>query len=201
MSKRISLKKLTQKVEEVKGVSSASKSTLAVKGVVIVEKRLREEASNVSLNEATFSYRLCRVRRDGYCLTQNRTIKLEGLLVEIVKKEKKASKELKVKSNALAKLEEEVAELKKNKALAKKKAVEEYKTSEDFNKAIENASSKYFGEGFDFCKRQFTCHHPNLGINLDGMGPSITTCSRRKRRPRERRKEENNKGEENPLST
>ncbi|GFY95478.1 hypothetical protein Acr_10g0008630 [Actinidia rufa] len=52
MSKRISLKKLAQKVEEAMGMSLATKSTLVAKGMVIGEKRLREEASNVSLNEA-----------------------------------------------------------------------------------------------------------------------------------------------------
>ena len=29
---------------------------------------------------------------------------------------------------------------------------------------------KYFGECFDFYKRQLAHHHPNLGIDLDGMG-------------------------------
>ncbi|GFY87309.1 hypothetical protein Acr_05g0009480 [Actinidia rufa] len=56
---------------------------------------------------------------------------LEGLLDEFNKQEKKA----------VARLEEEVAELKKNKALAKKKFVEE----------------------------QLAYHHPNLDIDLDGM--------------------------------
>ena len=52
MSKKFSLKKLAQKGEEAKGVSLVTKSTLATKGVVIGEKCLREEASNVSLSEA-----------------------------------------------------------------------------------------------------------------------------------------------------
>ena len=45
MLKRISLQKLDKKVEKAKGESSAKKSTL-VKGVVIGEKRSRDDPSN-----------------------------------------------------------------------------------------------------------------------------------------------------------
>ena len=45
MSKRISLKKLGEKMERAKGESSAKKSTL-VKGVVIGEKRSRDDPSS-----------------------------------------------------------------------------------------------------------------------------------------------------------
>ena len=49
----------------------------------------------------------------------------------------------------LARLEAEVTELKKNKALAKKSVIE-YKPSNDFWEAVEFTTSKSFGEGFDF---------------------------------------------------
>ena len=61
-------------------------------------------------------------------------------------------------------------ELRKNKALAKKNAIEEFKSSNDFQDAVESLAGKYFGKGFDFYKRQVAYHHPNLGINLDNMG-------------------------------
>ena len=48
MSKRIILKKLTQKVEESKGASSAVTSTHAGKGFVIQEKCPRDEVPNVT---------------------------------------------------------------------------------------------------------------------------------------------------------
>ena len=73
------------------------------------------------------------------------------------------------KIEAVVWLDMEVAELKKNKALAKKKAVKEYKSLDDFQEAVESVASKYFDEGFNFCKRQLAHHHPNLGIDLDGM--------------------------------
>ena len=52
---------------------------------------------------------------------------------------------------------------------ARKLAVEEYKSSSDFSEAVESSSSKYFGEGFDFCKRQLRHHHPDLAIGLEEM--------------------------------
>ena len=52
---------------------------------------------------------------------------------------------------------------------AGKLAVEEYKSSSDFSEAVESSSSKYFGEGFDFCKRQLRHHHPDLAIGLEEM--------------------------------
>ena len=53
---------------------------------------------------------------------------------------------------------------------SKKSAVEEFKSSSDFLGAIEDVASKYFGERFDFCKRQLRRHHPDLTINLEEMG-------------------------------
>ena len=50
------------------------------------------------------------------------------------------------------------------------KAIEEFKSSDDFQKAVESLDGKYFGEGFNFCKRQLAHHHPNIDINIDDMG-------------------------------
>ncbi|GFZ00366.1 ankyrin repeat-containing 2B [Actinidia rufa] len=80
----------------------------------------------------------------------------------IVGQEKKASKELKEKTEVVVGLEAEVAEMKKNEALTKGKAIEEYNSSNDFHEAVESAASKYFGEGFKFCKRQV--HMLNLTV-------------------------------------
>ena len=62
-----------------------------------------------------------------------------------------------------------MAVLKKRETLAKKKAIEEFKSSDDFQEAVVTSASTYFGGGVDFCKRQLVHHHPNLGINLDIM--------------------------------
>ncbi|GFY99327.1 hypothetical protein Acr_13g0007280 [Actinidia rufa] len=50
----------------------------------------------------------------------------------------------------------------------KESAVEEFKSSSEFVVAVEDSASKYFGEGFDFCKVQLRRHHPDLAIDLEG---------------------------------
>ena len=94
--------------------------------------------------------------------------------------------------------------MKKNEALAQKRIIEEFKSSEDYQEKIENAASKYFGEGFDFCKRQLTHHHPKLGIDLDGMGMDCDLLEKEKTGEDKKgdKEEEREKGKENtsPLS-
>ncbi|GFZ18327.1 hypothetical protein Acr_27g0000660 [Actinidia rufa] len=51
---------------------------------------------------------------------------------------------------------------------AKESAMEEFKSSSEFMVAVEDSASKYFGEGFDFCKVQLRRHHPDLTIDLEG---------------------------------
>ncbi|GFZ06998.1 hypothetical protein Acr_18g0011680 [Actinidia rufa] len=54
-----------------------------------------------------------------------------------------------------------VVELREALDKAKEFAVEEFKSSSEFVVAIEDFASKYFGEGFDFCKVQLRRHHPD----------------------------------------
>ncbi|GFZ18597.1 hypothetical protein Acr_27g0003360 [Actinidia rufa] len=51
---------------------------------------------------------------------------------------------------------------------AKESAVEEFKSSSEFIVAVKDSTSKYFGEGFDFCKVRLRWHHPDLAIDLEG---------------------------------
>ena len=105
--------------------------------------------------------------------------------------------------------EEEEVELKKNEALAQRKIIKEFKSSEDYQEEVENAASKYFGEGFDFCKRQLAHHHPNLIIDLDDMDMDRDLLEKEGDESEEK-EEDNQKGEEqekvekkrdtNPLS-
>ena len=100
---------------------------------------------------------------------QNRNIELEGLLDKFNNRDQTDAEELKDKSEIVARLEAKVAELKKKEVLAKKKAIKEFKSSDDFQKAVVTSASNYFGVGFDFYKRQLAHHNPNLGIDLDNM--------------------------------
>ncbi|GFZ07005.1 hypothetical protein Acr_18g0011750 [Actinidia rufa] len=60
-----------------------------------------------------------------------------------------------------------VVELREALSKAKEFVVEEFKSSSEFVVAIEDSASKYFGEGFDFCKVQLRQHHPDLAIDLE----------------------------------
>ena len=82
----------------------------------------------------------------------------------------KAKDERDAIADKLVKLEMLVTELRDRDAHSKKLAVEEFKFSDNFQEAIEMIASTYFGKGFDFYKRQLRRHHPNLGIDLEGMG-------------------------------
>ena len=100
---------------------------------------------------------------------QSRTSELEKLLAEFSEQEQMAVEDLKEKSKVVMRLEVEVAELKKNETLSKKKAIENFKSSDDFQEVVVTLASSYFGEDFDFCKRQLAYHYPNLDIDLDSM--------------------------------
>ena len=102
---------------------------------------------------------------------------LEGQVAELKVQNQQATKEL-AKANderdattdKLAKLEVLVAELRDRETRSKKLAVQEFKSSDDFQEAIETTTSRYFGEGFDFYKWQLCRHYPDLNIDLEGMG-------------------------------
>ncbi|GFZ15862.1 hypothetical protein Acr_25g0002710 [Actinidia rufa] len=61
-----------------------------------------------------------------------------------------------------------VVELREALNKAKESAIKEFKSSLEFLVAIEDSTSKYFGEGFEFCKVQLRRHHPDFAIDLGG---------------------------------
>ncbi|GFZ05298.1 hypothetical protein Acr_17g0008700 [Actinidia rufa] len=81
----------------------------------------------------------------------------------------KTEAELKDKSEAMAWLEAEVAELTSKLALAKKLVVEEFKSSNDLKEAVTDSTASYFSEGFEFYKRQLLHQHPNLSVDMASM--------------------------------
>ena len=73
---------------------------------------------------------------------------------------------------------------------AKKLAIEEFKASDDFKEAVELTASTYFGKGFEFCKRKIARHHPNLGIDLQGMGVDAELFKEEENEVKEREEKE-----------
>ncbi|GFS34434.1 hypothetical protein Acr_00g0034030 [Actinidia rufa] len=109
----------------------------------------------------------------------------------------KIEAELKDKSEAMAWLKAEVAELTGKLARAKKLAIDEFKSLNDFKDAITDSATTYFGKGFEFCKRQLLHHHPNLGIDLAGIKMD-TDLAEEEEAVKVVEEENENKGETNP---
>ncbi|GFZ06996.1 hypothetical protein Acr_18g0011660 [Actinidia rufa] len=62
-----------------------------------------------------------------------------------------------------------VAELTSKLAKAKELAIEDFKASEEFKAAVTDSVATYFGDGFEFCKRQLLHQFPNLGADVASM--------------------------------
>ncbi|GFY92743.1 hypothetical protein Acr_08g0011390 [Actinidia rufa] len=110
----------------------------------------------------------------------------------------KTKSELKEKFEAMARLEAEMAELTGKLTRAKKLAIEEFKSSDNFKDAVTDFAATYFGEDFEFCKRQLLYHHPNLGVNLASMEMD-TDLAEEAATAKVGKKEEDNEGKANPT--
>ncbi|GFZ18491.1 hypothetical protein Acr_27g0002300 [Actinidia rufa] len=64
--------------------------------------------------------------------------------------------------------------------------------------AVENVASNYFGEGFDFCKWMLCRHHPGLNITLEDMGLDLDLLAEEDEAT-EGEDREKNKGDASPL--
>ncbi|GFZ00545.1 hypothetical protein Acr_14g0001800 [Actinidia rufa] len=62
-----------------------------------------------------------------------------------------------------------VAELTSKLAKAKELAIEDFKASEEFKAAVTDSAATYFGDGFEFCKRQLLHQFPHLGADVANM--------------------------------
>ncbi|GFS40521.1 hypothetical protein Acr_00g0069090 [Actinidia rufa] len=132
--------------------------------------RSREAGEQASLQEGRVASMETEVAR-----LQKLAADLEQQLAESRAREQQANDELaKMKSDRgllTDKLEKSgllVNELREALNKAKDSAMEEFKSSSEFMVVVEDSASKYFGEGFDFCKVQLRRHHPDLAIDLEG---------------------------------
>ena len=88
-----------------------------------------------------------------------------GVLEQHIVEELRKTKE--DRDATVSRLEKEIADLKVNEVLAKMSSIEEYKSSYDFQEAVEQAASRYFGEGFNLCKKQIG--HLHLELDMQDM--------------------------------
>ncbi|GFZ21395.1 hypothetical protein Acr_29g0005570 [Actinidia rufa] len=93
---------------------------------------------------------------------QKRAVKAENRLAELNEKRLRPGTEV-------DDLKATVAELTSKLAKAKELAIEDFKASEEFKAAVTDSAATYFGDGFEFCKRQLLHQFPNLGADVASM--------------------------------
>ncbi|GFY99378.1 hypothetical protein Acr_13g0007790 [Actinidia rufa] len=98
---------------------------------------------------------------------QNRAIELEGALAEEKAKGKKLAEDADARDKVIARLEARISELEKSQSLTQGRIIAAFKESDDFLEAVRGSASSYFGDGFDFCKRQLAHQYLDLGVNLE----------------------------------
>ncbi|GFY96578.1 hypothetical protein Acr_11g0008840 [Actinidia rufa] len=62
-----------------------------------------------------------------------------------------------------------ISELEKSQSLTQGRIIAAFKESDDFLEAVRGSASSYFGDGFDFCKRQLAHQYPDLGVDLEDV--------------------------------
>ncbi|GFY80874.1 hypothetical protein Acr_01g0006830 [Actinidia rufa] len=93
----------------------------------------------------------------------------QGALTKVSAKGKKDAEEVEAKNKEVERLEARVTKLEKSQNLAKGRIIAAFKESDDFQEAVIGSVSSYFGDGFNFCKRQLAHHYPNLSIDLEDI--------------------------------
>ncbi|GFY82865.1 protein kinase superfamily protein [Actinidia rufa] len=100
---------------------------------------------------------------------QNRAIELEGALAEEKAKGMKLAEDVDARGKVISKLEARVSDLEKSQSLTQGRIIAAFKESDDFLEAVRGSASSYFGDGFDFCKRQLAKQYPDLGVDLEDV--------------------------------
>ncbi|GFZ01680.1 hypothetical protein Acr_15g0002890 [Actinidia rufa] len=100
---------------------------------------------------------------------QNRAIELEGALAEEKAKGKRLTEDADAKDKVISKLEARISELEKSQSVSQGRIIAAFKESDDFLEAVRGSASSYFGDGFDFCKRQLAHQYPDLGFDLEDV--------------------------------
>ncbi|GFY84649.1 hypothetical protein Acr_03g0014230 [Actinidia rufa] len=100
---------------------------------------------------------------------QNRAIELEGALAEEKAKGMKLAEDVDARGKVISKLEARVSDLEKSQSLTQGRIIAAFKESDDFLEAVRGSASSYFGDGFDFCKRQLAKQYPDLSVDLEDV--------------------------------
>ncbi|GFY82287.1 hypothetical protein Acr_02g0005270 [Actinidia rufa] len=100
---------------------------------------------------------------------QNWAIELEGALAEEKAKGRKLAEDVDARGKVISKLEARISDLEKSQSLTQGRIIAAFKESDDFLEAVRGSASSYFGDSFDFCKRQLAKQYPHLGVDLEDV--------------------------------
>ncbi|GFZ14709.1 hypothetical protein Acr_24g0008990 [Actinidia rufa] len=118
---------------------------------------------------------------------QNRAIELEGALAEEKAKGRKLAEDVDVRGKVISKLEARISDLEKSQSLTQGRIIAAFKESDDFLEAVRGSASSYFGDGFDFYKRQLAKQYPHLGVDLEDVRWIKNSSPKRRPKPRKER--------------
>ncbi|GFZ18272.1 hypothetical protein Acr_27g0000110 [Actinidia rufa] len=107
--------------------------------------------------------------KNGDGSSTNWAIELEGALAEEKAKGKKLAEDVDARDKVIARLEARISELEKSQSLTQGRIIVAFKESDDFLEAVRGSASSYFGDGFDFCKRQLAHQYPDLSVDLEDV--------------------------------
>ncbi|GFS45155.1 hypothetical protein Acr_00g0094490 [Actinidia rufa] len=93
----------------------------------------------------------------------------KGALAKEKAKGKKLSEDADARDKVIARLEARISELERSQSLTQGRIIAAFKESDDFLEAVRGSASSYFGDGFDFCKRQLAHQYPDLGVDLEDV--------------------------------
>ncbi|GFZ18323.1 hypothetical protein Acr_27g0000620 [Actinidia rufa] len=107
--------------------------------------------------------------KDGF-ERQNRAIELEDALAEEKAKGKKLAEDADAReARSSRSWRRGSPSWKKSQSLTQGRIIAAFKESDDFLEAVRGSASSYFGDGFDFCKRQLVHQYPDLGVDLEDV--------------------------------
>ncbi|GFZ16785.1 hypothetical protein Acr_26g0000550 [Actinidia rufa] len=148
-------------------MASAATAEKILAGVILPADK--EKVDKLTFDQVVTKFIHALARYLFFLKAQNRAIELEGALAEEQAKGKKLAEDADARSKVVAKLEARISELEKSQSLTQGRIIAAFKESDDFLEAVRGSASSYFGDGFDFCKRQLAHQYPDLGVDLEDV--------------------------------
>ncbi|GFY85846.1 hypothetical protein Acr_04g0005840 [Actinidia rufa] len=158
---RPEVKAVAEKAKKAMAAKHPPKGSLFARNVVVFASSLALR-SQEHLHDIDFHMARADSAELELVKAQKRAVKAETRLAEL-------NEEISRPGTEVDDLKATVVELTSKLAKAKELAIEDFKASEEFKAAVTDSAATYFGDGFEFCKRQLLHQFPNLGADVANM--------------------------------